>query len=166
MQVNTWLRKQVNQSPLTSQAIVRPKGSTTKRVLVSSLLLTSLVDAFSILVIFLLMSASNQIETVELSDGNRLPIASDVESLNKGVILKIQDGTYKIGDTLATLETMGAILAAEKRKMSAELGRENVPLIIQADKEVAYQTLSPVLRASSEQGFHQYSLAVLDESAR
>lgn len=166
MIVNTWLRKNNNWSPLTSQAVVRPKGASTKRVLVSSLILTSLVDAFSILVIFLLMNASSGIETIEIEKGTRLPMAVSAESLSDGVVLKFENGAYYIGKTPVALEELATTLAEEKKKEAERIGNEDFPLIIQADKEVDYKDLSPVLEVGAVNGFKQYKLAVLQKSAR
>ncbi len=160
MYAQTWLHKQVSQSPLSAQATIRPKGKSTKRILVSSLLLTSLVDAFSILVIFLLMNASTGIETVQLK-GTKLPVASSADTLTEGVILKIENGTYSIGDIQISIDKLGEALTAEKEKS----GQPDVALIVQADKDIDYEILSPVLRIGAGSGFTQYKLAVLDRSA-
>ncbi len=160
MYAQTWLHKQITQSPLSAQATVRPKGATTKRVLISSLLLTSLVDAFSILVIFLLMNASTGIETVQLK-GTKLPVASSADTLTPGVILKIENGIYTIGENQISIDKLGEALTAEKEKS----GQAEVALIVQADKDIDYDVLSPVLKIGAGSGFTQYKLAVLDRSA-
>src|SRR5437762_4056718 len=54
---------------------LKHRSRRTKRVMVAGLMLTSMVDMFSLLVIFLLQSFSNSPEVMALSNGITLPAA-------------------------------------------------------------------------------------------
>ena len=53
-------------SPLSQESVIRPKKGKDNKTLVAALILTSLVDAFSILVIYLLMNTTAATETLDL----------------------------------------------------------------------------------------------------
>lgn len=146
-------------------AIVRPKGSLTTRTLVSSLMLTSLVDAFSILVIFLLMSAKTGIEQMEVKKANQLPQAQAMDTVTKGIILRIEDNKYFIDEAQVSEARLAQTLEAAKAKF--ETGRVDglkASVIVQADKKLDFEAVSPILRAGSAAGLNQFRFAVVEKS--
>lgn len=162
MTSNSPLAPQVTLSPTTGLSILRPKRKGGHSILVGSLMLTSLIDAFSILVIFLLMNTSNSIQEVELKAMNGLPIASRTDALKKGVILAIEDGRYRIGDEIIAPRDLSRRLADEKAKLEAGQIVKKADLIIQAARAMNYDDLSPILVAASEASFQSYKLAVVE----
>jgi biopolymer transport protein ExbD len=164
MQSVTVLKNQILPSPLSQQAVIRPKGSQTKRVLTSSLMLTSLVDAFSILVIFLLMSAQHGIEAMELKKANRLPMAAHVDSISKGVVIRIEDGAYLLDEQPVDPGQLGTRLFEAKKRAAEEGDKSDINLIVQADRKMDFEELSPILRAGAEAGIHQFKFAVLEKN--
>ncbi len=163
MRSNTWLQKQMTRSPLASQGVLRPKGGKVNRTLVASLMLTSLVDAFSILVIFLLMNASSSTESVEIKNPNGIPLATNSDALKNGVVLNIENDKYMVGDRAVKLEELDTVLAQEKLKIPGD--QAQVPLVIKASKQVDYKELSPILIVASQAKFEQYKLVVIDQVA-
>lgn len=162
MNVPSPLAPQITLSPTRGLSILRPQGMGARSVLVGSLMLTSLIDAFSILVIFLLMNTSNSIQEVELKAMNGLPIASRTDALKRGVILAIENGRYKLGDEVIAPRDLSRRLADEKRKMEAGTTLKKAELIIQAGRAMNYDDLSPILVAASEASFQSYKLAVVE----
>ena len=59
-----------------------------KKILASTLILTSLVDAFSILVIYLLLNTTANPETLDI-DGMKLPMASQSIALKSATTVRI-----------------------------------------------------------------------------
>lgn len=153
-------------SPLAAQGVIRPKGHTASRVLFSSLMLTSLVDAFSILVIFLLMSSQSGIEA-ELKKTEKLPMASAIDSIEKSIILRIEGGAYFIDEQPVRENELAKALIAAKEKFEAGLlNNAKAGLLVQADKTMDFDSLSPVLRAGSEAGLSQFKFAAIEGKSR
>jgi len=163
MNSQSWLANQVSMSPTKGLSILRPKGKKGMgSSLISALMLTSLVDAFSILVIFLLMNTSNTLQEVEIKAMNGLPIASHTDALKRGVILSVDKGVYSIGGKAIPLNRLSESLRDEKSKMEAGQIVKKVELIIQASRAMDYNDLSPILVAASEASFLNYKLAVIE----
>lgn len=162
MNAQSPLAPKVTLSPTKALSILRPKGQGSHSILVGSLMLTSLIDAFSILVIFLLMNTSNSLQEVELKAMNGLPIASRTDALKRGVILAIENGRYKLGDEVIAPRDLSRRLADEKKKMEDGQIVKKAELIIQAARGMNYDDLSPILVAASEASFQSYKLAVVE----
>ncbi len=153
------------QSPLSQMAIVRPKAASTKRTLVSSLMLTSLVDAFSILVIFLLMNTKSGIEQVELKKINQLPHATAMDTVTKGIVLRIEDNKYFVDEVQVSEATLAQKLEEAKTKFEAgTINGLKASVIVQADKKLDYEAVSPILRAGAAAGLNQFKFAVVEKS--
>lgn len=162
--MTTSLKQTQIASPLSAQGVLRPKGHSANRVLVSSLMLTSLVDAFSILVIFLLMSTQNGIE-IELKKTEKLPQASAVDGLEKSIVLRIEGDKYFIDDQPVAESQLSKKLIAMKKTFEAGLlNKAKAGLIVQADREMDFEALSPVLRAGSAAGLSQFKFAAIQNS--
>ena len=70
-------------SALEGTSMIRPSQKRGGRSLAAGLMLTSLVDAFSILVIFLIMNHSNSQDVVNLGEKITLPTAQEASSFKK-----------------------------------------------------------------------------------
>lgn len=164
--LGTALKQSQVQSPLANQTVVRPKGTSSKRLLVSSLMLTSLVDAFSILVIFLLMSAKSGIEELDLKKVNEIPQAQMMDAPSKGIILRLEaDGGFFIDDEQVSEKQLAAKLEEAKTKFeSGLLNGDKASLIVQADKKMDFEKVSPILRAGAEAGLNKFRFAVMEKT--
>ena len=165
MKTNSALKTSMIASPLSAQAVVRPKGSNSKRTLVSSLMLTSLVDAFSILVIFLLMNAKSGIEEVQLKKVQQLPQATAMDIVNKGIVLRIEDKKFFVDDEEVSAQSLAAKLEQAKMKFeAAQADGKKAALIVQADKKVDFEEVSPILRAGAVAGINQFKFAAVEKT--
>lgn len=145
-------------SPIAKQSLLRPKGRNYKKTLAASLILTSLVDVFSILVIYLLVNtgAASSI-TDKMKDISQLPQAQTSELLKNGVLIRIadrnvfiEDQQMKPADVLSTLHRL-----AEQRAVDDRF------VVVEAGKNTSYDVLSPVLFAATRAGFSKVHFAVL-----
>ncbi len=139
-------------------SIMRPKGSRTKRNAIATLMLTSLVDAFSILVIFLILSHSANNEVVDVGNQITLPKANESQLIDQGVVVRIEKGHFiienneiQLGELMAHLKTLNSSVDAAKRE----------GLVIVADRDMDYEDLSPVILAGSQAGFTKFKFAVV-----
>ncbi len=87
-----------------------------KRLIIASLSLTSMVDMFSLLVIFLLQSFSTSPELLVVSKGVTLPNASTGVEIKDAPILSVaEDGIYldqkKVGEVNAVLKDPAELMA-------------------------------------------------------
>lgn len=151
------LNRTMLQSSLRSQSRIRPKGTSLKRRTVTSLLLTSLVDAFSILVIFLIMNHASSQETLEFDNSKlQLPIAEQSQLIEDGVVVKVENNMFTVGkDTVGLGQLVEALKAAK-----GELDVKKDGIIIVADKKMDFADLSPVITAGSNAGFIKFKFAV------
>lgn len=145
-------------SPLTQQSILRPKGKSFKKTVVMALTLTSLVDAFSVIVIYLLVSTGTGSAAADrMKEVKDLPKAVSSDYLKNGVIVRVQEGKVYIDDQ--HVPNSQVLLAFDKLAQSQPEAERS--LIIQAGKRLDYDILSPVLYAASRAGFSKVQFAVL-----
>lgn len=157
------LKQDLILSPIKAQATVRPRQGRSKKHLTTSLVLTSLVDAFSILVIYLLVNTSATNESLEITKGMELPLASQSESLEAGLVVKIENNKYIIEEQEVSLDDMNHTLSQIHDELIAQSDRRVGHLIIQADKSTPYDLLNPLVTAGSVSGFKKIKFAVLHE---
>jgi len=134
-------------------------GLRSKKKMVMTLILTSLVDAFSIMLLYLLVQNTGNGSTVELMKSEKLPVAVKTEALHEGTLVRIEGRQYFLG----TQPIDGAALA---QKLQEKKTDANDSLIIQADKNVDFAMLTPVIRAGSISGFHKFKFAVLQGESK
>jgi biopolymer transport protein ExbD len=135
----------------------KSKGRVSLRNLAQALPLTSLIDAFSIIVIYLLIGTqSGGIETPVNSIN--LPVAQNSQGLDKTVaILRIQKNLLYLNDQPVTLQNLGQKLA-DLKNTSAD---KNIELMVQADQNMQYADLDPLIKAGSLAGIEKLKFAVL-----
>ena len=140
----------------------------TKKRLAGTLMLTSLIDAFSILVVYLLMFFSDTAELNYTSSGIELPSASVIERLDRYFILSIKKEGYFVENKKLELENLTPYLLdlkkkLEKSEMNYNSKEQKQTITIQADKSISYQELSPVIQSCSQVGYSHIKFVVLGE---
>ena len=101
-------------------SILNPEGKRHKKSIYSDLLLTALIDAFSILVIFLLMSFSSSGELLTLGKDMELPKAMGL-MLERNPVVKLEESKIFLEDKEVTTDGLVAGLM-ELRKQSFIIG--------------------------------------------
>jgi biopolymer transport protein ExbD len=142
-------------TPLRSMKRVKGDGGSKKeKSLFFSLNLTTLIDAFCILVIFLLSNMNGRVQNLKDSQKLILPTAMRTEVLDKGLVVRIEQNTIFVDDKkIAQVDLAKAILLAKTT--------DNTSLIIQADRKSDYENIGLVLRAGGQAGYEKYVFAVL-----
>lgn len=146
-------------SPLMEAQSLKPGGkkkSSGAASLALALPLTSLIDAFSIIVIYLLIGT--QSNGIEVKSGQmNLPIAEHSQGVDKEMaILRIEKGNYFINDERVAGSQLGSKLETLKKA-----SKEDVELMIQADTEMKYADLDPIIKAGSLAGIEKLKFAVV-----
>lgn len=120
--------------------------------------LTSLIDAFSIIVIYLLIGTQNSGIESKIPTRMNLPSAEHSLALDKETpTLSIQKGVYRLNDEIVAVNSLGQKLAELKRNLK----EESKELLVQADQEMKFQDLDPLLKMSSQSGFEKLKFAVV-----
>jgi biopolymer transport protein ExbD len=148
------LRKQKQHSPILSLKRINPdQASGNKKSLFFSLNLTTLIDAFCILVIFLLSNMNGRVQNLQ-TDKVTLPTAAQTESLSDGLVVRLEKDTIFIDDKAIAEKNVVETLMKSYQK-------EKRPLVIQADKKSNYESIAFIMRAGGQAGFEKYVFAVL-----
>lgn len=146
------------------QSILNPKAYRWKRNLFADLLLTALIDAFSILVIFLLMNFSSTGEILYISRDMELPKASQYDQIERNTVIKFEGGKYFIEDKeLASSEALVAELVNHRQEWQKAHPNEEFKgvITIQADKRAKYESLNSIVLAMANTGYSDIRFAVL-----
>lgn len=154
----------------------RYKKNKIKRVIVAGLMLTSMVDMFSLLVIFLLQSFSSSPEVMAMSKGVVLPAAmmgmaskdAPVISISKEEVLLDQKPVGKPGELLTKPEPILAQLQSLKTIWVKAHPTEKFSgdIHLQADKELSSVVVSQVMNLLVSQGYNAIHLAVVSGQAK
>lgn len=120
--------------------------------------LTSLIDAFSIIVIYLLIGTQSGGTEMSMPAHIALPTSQSNASIDhESTTVRIEKGQYFINDTLVAKAALGSKLAELKKTMT----EENTEILIQADQKMDFADLDPLIRAGSEAGIQKLKFAVL-----
>ena len=164
---NASVRDNRMRSPLMEAAILRPRQKRSRRKIAAHLILTSLVDAFSIMLLYLLCTGSGNGSTLELDKTKMLPVAIKSEAIHNGTLVRVEAGLYFISTGRGEIQIGQEQLAQKLQEIKATLAgkpeAEASAIIIQADRDVDFAMLAPVVRAGSIVGFNQFKFAVLTE---
>ena len=124
--------------------------------------LTSLLDMFTIILVFLMVSFQAEDEDFVLHSGLELPSSSAESPFKKAVSLAItSEEVFVEGERLGArseeLPIAEAMLQAWEDKGG---GDEERVVVVQADKELPYEAIYGVLQGAGEAGFLRYRLVV------
>ena len=152
-------------SPLGEASQIRPEGrGRWKRSIDAGVVLTSLVDAFSILVIYLLVNFSTSGEILYLDKGVELPSATQAEQLERSAIVKILKDEFYLEDKKILAGQLTKELVDLRKKyveMATGEDKKDFSLTVQTDRRVPYKLINKVVLAGSHAGFHEVRFAVL-----
>lgn len=153
------LKRTLLQSPLQQQSTLRPTNGRRRRSMFASLMLTSLVDAFSILVIFLIMNTSANQDTLDVDmQKMALPKATNSQLIMEGVTVRVEGNSFEVDKKQVRKDQLVATL---KQIYTTSNEAKKDGLIIVADKNLGYEELNPVLLAGSQAGFSKFKFAVI-----
>ncbi len=159
MAQTSFLKNKVLHSPLASQSALRPSSMKRSRNTHASLMLTSLVDAFSILVIFLMMNSAAE-QSDFTADSVKLPKASEAQATYKTAVVKLVKGRFEVNNRIVSQSQLGGILDQLHKDLKAANAPAAESLVIVADQDVEFSTLNPIIVAGSRVGFSEFKFAV------
>ncbi|MCG3114629.1 MAG: biopolymer transporter ExbD [Candidatus Manganitrophus sp.] len=134
-----------------------------KKSMVPYINLISLMDIFTILVIFLLFQASNGEEVLSVAKDVILPASTASQPPERALTVTVTpkeilvDGT-PVAETAAVLQEKEVVIASLQTRISAEGGKK---VTILGDRTIPFALLKKVMVTCTDSGIEQISLAVL-----
>ncbi|MCB0349025.1 MAG: biopolymer transporter ExbD [Bdellovibrionales bacterium] len=154
------LKQAIMRGPLYNN-MMKKKSSSGQKSFVFALNLTALIDAFSILVIFLLSNFNSDAQNININSNMVLPKVTQAELMTMGTVIRIEGNKYLIDDKNVSLNDIVERLIATKKSNEKQVEGVQSSLIIQADRNVGFDILSPIIKAGGQAGFNKYKFAVL-----
>lgn len=149
-------------SPLLQGSRLKPFGNHIRKTVVATLALTSLVDAFTILVIYLIVNSSGA-EPMDLEKGIQLPEASMSSELDRSPVVIFKDGSFRIDNQIIANENLKASLEQLRLKTQKYFKDGESSIMIQADENVGFEKLHPIMVAAAYAGVKHVKFAVLQK---
>lgn len=144
-----------DRSPLLQQKRIRAgQIKASNKSLLFNMNLTTLIDAFCILVIFLLSNMNGQLQNIQINKNIALPAAFGSEVLSTGLVIRMELADIFVDDKKIEMADLTKVLLENRTK-------DKSSLIIQADKNSDYDKISLLLRAGSQAGYEKFAFAVL-----
>ncbi len=157
----SYLKSEFSHGPLGSQSVLNPHRNRLGRPLIFTLALTSLIDAFSILVIFLLIQGPSGQKELNLSKDMKLPSVQQIGTMDDGVSVRIENGRYFVEEKEIHADQLVQRLYDIRQKMVSSKTKNSKSLIVQADRRSDFQSINPIIKAGSQTGFEQLKFAVI-----
>ncbi len=156
------IKQEKLRSPIQAMACVRPKkGSVNLLKMAAPLMLTSLVDAFAVIVIYLLVSTQQAGKDVKIDKEISLPQASQSQTLKPGVNIQVLNNKYVVNETEMNAGELLTHLQGLQEELKQQGDERAGNLVIQADKASDYSGISPVLAVAAQSGFENIKFAVI-----
>jgi biopolymer transport protein ExbD len=146
-------------SPIATCQSLNPQVKTNKHKKGGGLIITSLVDAFSILVIYLLFGSSLNGEEISSNIGVKIPNAFFSQLIEQDVTLKVQNNRYFLNEKLVQKNQIAEQLRQIYKKRTIK-DNQGGSLVVVADQDRPIEELNPILIAASEAGYSQLKMAV------
>lgn len=157
---NSQIKNEQMKSLLGHSSLLKPKGTSVKKNLIATVLLTSLVDAFSILVIYLIFNTAQTNHLIKMSKKIKLPQATQaLMKTEKSVVIKVEGNRYFIDGKQYKYTQIFTQL--KKLKTESNKKKEDLSLIIQADRKSRFDQINPIIVSSSSSGFEKIKFAVV-----
>lgn len=148
-------------SPLLEAQLLIPRRRRSAKKIVMTLVLTSLVDAFSIMLLYLLVQGSGNGSTLELNRPERLPTAVKSTAVHQGTLVRVDGEQVFLNDQRTEWTSLATRLQQLKASFKGDDSEFKNSLIIEADRNSDFSRLAQVIRAGSVSGFHKFKFAVL-----
>ena len=142
-------------SILARQSAWSGSRSRVKKSLSSGLTLTSLVDCFTILVVYLLLATSIGVDELKMNSQIVLPSSRNSEEKSAGVQLQSVNGQYLLDNKPVEYADLYSALKQLKEKNDA--------IVIIADRKQKYDQLNPLILTSLNAGYSNIRFAVQRE---
>lgn len=149
-------------SPLKESSRLRPKGHSFKKSITPTLMLTSLIDALTIVVLYLIVNSTDA-EQMDLKDGINLPVAAYSTQVDSSPVVVFKGNDFYIEDQIVPQNMLQARLKELREKFSSVFKDGNTAIVVQADESIEFDKMQPIMIASAYAGIKQVKFAVLQK---
>jgi len=134
--------------------------------------LVSLMDIFTILVFFLMVNSSSDVQVLNQDNSVKLPISNADQLPKDALALAVTEDDILVGGRpIVTVDTMRAFDGEIEPLLKAELDYQSArsslpaspqgrPITILADRELPYELLKKIMTTCVDAGYASISLAV------
>lgn len=152
---------------------------------VPKLMLTSMMDMFTIVLIFLLFSFSDKVETIKLDKDLDLPRSSTEMDYNKNLKLTLTKSSLMLEDEIVAELNNGELKGFDQKDLKASIlykrlkeyfekskktGEENLEekptnheIVFLCDKSHEFKIINQVMKTAGLAGYPNFQFAVLQE---
>lgn len=131
------------------------KKTNSKKHLAPSLNLTALIDAFSILIIFMIFTMANG--DYEAADGIKLAEVAQAQNIEKNPVITITATEYLFNKQKVNLSQLRSLVHSQKPLFAAHKA------VVEADQGTPYSQIQPVMALLSELEVETIQLAVASQ---
>lgn len=142
---------------------------------VMKIMITSLMDMFTIILVFLLFSFSSQDQSFVLEKDLVLPKSTSQEDLKVAINIALTRNELKVEGNVIAKVSEGKILGALKgdkivplynflqrfRSLQDEAKKAETIVLLQSDKEFKYATVKKIMKTAAMAGYPNFRFAVL-----
>jgi biopolymer transport protein ExbD len=147
--------------PFMSRPLWKSKKTVVKRSL--ALPLTSLIDAFSIIVFYLLVATQTVGIDQSVPQDLDLPKLTEIEFIlqEEPILVKVTEHSYSLNEQkVSERDLTKALITEVSLRKAASLP---INILIQADRKQSFERLNPILEAASLAQINELKFAVLPE---
>ena len=166
MIIDSILAHTAQEELIESMTIVHLKNRSQTRKyksLTAPIILTPLIDVFSILVVYLLLNFSTSGNVSYLSKGLDLPYAKNGIELERHIIVKLENGRYFVEEDEVASKDLVHKLSEHKQNFISKNKNVEFPatLVLQADRSERYKYLNSIVLAGANTGYSDIKFVVL-----
>lgn len=150
-------------SPLKEGSRLRPFGHKFQKTMQATITLTSLIDAFVILVLYLVVASSPTDNTIDVDSQITLPQTKLMQEPDGSPVVIYKNNAFYIENSPVKDANLKDSLKALAAKFASSFKNNEASIVIQADENIGFEKLQPVLIASSHAGIKHVKFAVLQK---
>lgn len=150
-------------SPMLQGSHIKSRGGAYKKLVTATITLTSLIDAFVIIVIYLVVCSSPSESSIDLQDNMKLPQTLRMNDIDNSPVIVFKQNSFFIDNNQVSNESLKDQLVLLASKTKALLNGKDSAIVVQADENVDFDKLQPLLVASAHAGIKQVKFAVLQK---
>lgn len=150
-----------HESLIESRSALKPKKGKMTKTLAATLVLTSLVDAFSILVIYLMVNTTSGLN-IDVAKGIELPLANNTQMIDTGLLVQLSSEGIFVDEETVALSQLAEFLRQTQLRLEASEDPRAKKLILQSDKDADFDAINPIILAGTQSGFETIVFAVIN----
>ncbi|MBY0383972.1 biopolymer transporter ExbD [bacterium] len=148
--------------PTTRGLLLRKNQGKLRKGIQATITLTSLIDAFVIIVLYLVVCNSPS-ETIDLEDQIVLPQAKLSNQLDGSPVVTFKNNQFMIDGSVIRESELSQYLSKLAGSLKLKVANKEPAVILQADEKVDFNKLQPFLTASAHAGIKNVKFAVYQQ---